>query len=188
MAKLIITGTPGSGKSTILSHIKSAKIISLSEEMLKLTASKGITDRDKIRYMPYSEIAKIRREVIETMVNKVKEDAIVDTHLTVKRKTRYVMGFTQSDLDVFKGLSGIIYVDAHANDIMYRRLTDKTRKREDETEEEIHEQRRINMSIAGYYAAYLNVPLYIIKNRHNQIETAVKETEEAIKEALKEKR
>ncbi len=184
MAKIIITGTPGSGKSTVLSKINSIRIISLADEMLKISAEKGVTDRDKLRYMSYSDIASIRKEVIEKKINTVSEDALIDTHLTIKKKTRYVPGFSKQDLDSFTGLCGIIYIDAHANDIMFRRMTDKTRKREDEPEEEIHEQRRINTSIAAYYSSYLNIPLYIIKNKQNMIEAAVSATEEAISEAL----
>ncbi|HUB92775.1 MAG TPA: AAA family ATPase [Candidatus Saccharimonadales bacterium] len=184
MAKLIVTGTPGSGKTTVLSKIKNVRIISLSEEMLKLSSQKGVNDRDKLRYMSYSDTAKMRKEVIENVINKIDEDALIDTHLTVKKKARYMPGFSQSDLDSFKGLCGIIYIDAHANDILFRRLADKTRTREDEPEEEIHEQRRLNTAIAAYYSAYLNVPLYIIKNRQNQPDLAAKEAEEAIKESL----
>lgn len=184
MAKIIVTGTPGSGKTTILSKIKSIKIISLAEEMLKLSEVKGVSNRDKLRYMSYTDIADMRRNVIEKVFNKSNFDAIIDTHITVKKGTRYVPGFTTDDLNIFKDVRGLIYIDSHANDIMFRRLTDKTRIREDEPEEEIHEQRRINMSLAAYYSAHLNAPLYVIKNRQNQIENAVKDTETAVKEIL----
>ncbi len=184
MGKIIVTGTPGSGKSTVLSKIKSVEIISLADQMLKLSAQKGVTDRDRLRYMSYSDIAAMRREVIAKIINVVKTDAIVDTHLTVKKKTRYVPGFSKDDLDAFEDLKAIIYIDAHANDIMFRRLTDKTRAREEEPEEEIHEQRRVNIAIASYYASYMNIPLYIIKNRQGMVDEAVAAMEEAINEAL----
>lgn len=184
MTKIVVTGTPGSGKSTILSKVTSIKIVSLADEMLKLAGEKGVTHRDKLRYMSYTDIADERKKVIEQVFNKMKEDAIIDTHITVKKGTRYVPGFTTADLNIFKGVGAFIYIDAHANDIMFRRLTDKTRRREDEPEEEIHEQRRLNMSLAAYYSAHLNVPLYIIKNRQNQIDNAVKDLEAAIKEIL----
>ncbi len=184
MAKIIVTGTPGSGKSTVLSKLKDVRVISLSEEMLKYTSSKGVTDRDKLRYMSYEDIASVRKEVIQNAINKIEDDALVDTHLTVKKKTRYVPGFSKDDLDSFNDLRGIIYIDAHANDIMFRRLTDKTRTREEEPEEEIHEQRRINTAIAAYYAAHMNIPLYIIKNRQNLVEQTIKNVEDAIKEIL----
>jgi adenylate kinase len=184
MTKIIVTGTPGSGKTTILSKIKSVKIFNLADEMLKLSADKGVVNRDKLRYMSYLDIADIRKAVIETVFNPDQEDAIIDTHITVKKGTRYVPGFTTQDLDVFRGVGGFVYIDSHANDIMFRRLTDKTRIREDEPEEEIHEQRRINMSLAAYYSAHLNVPLYVIKNRQNQVDRAAAELEVAIKEVL----
>ena len=182
MAKILVTGTPGSGKSTVLEGVKIIKIISFADEMLKISSANGVIDRDRLRYMTYEEIALIRKSVIENTINRMDEDLLIDTHLTVKKKTRYVPGFSRSDLDMMKDLKGIIYIDAHANDIMFRRLTDKTRSREDEPEEEIHEQRRINISIASYYAAHLNLPLYIVKNRQNQVEIAIKDLEDAIKE------
>lgn len=182
MVKVIVTGTPGSGKTTVLAKIKSVKIINLAEEMLKLSAGKG-HNHDTLRYMSFSEIAEMRKEVILN-INKVSEDSIVDTHLTVKRGTRYVPGFSTADLSLFKEIRGLIYVDAHANDIMFRRLTDKSRKREEEPEEEIHEQRRINISMAGFYSSYLNMPLYIIKNRQNMLDAAVKDMESALDEVF----
>src|SRR5579863_7388916 len=127
MGKIIVTGTPGSGKSTILSKIKvKAKLILLSDEFLKYTTEKGIGDRDKIRYMSYSDISSIRREIIKRF-NTMPGDILIDTHATVKRGTKYIPGFSTDDLGAFKDVKALIYIDAHASDIMLRRAMDKTR-------------------------------------------------------------
>lgn len=184
MGKIIITGTPGSGKSTVLSRIKAkVRIINMGGEMMKILAEKGITERDKVRYVPYSETVKVRAEVVKR-VNRITEDSIIDTHASVKSNIRYIPGFSTSDLGELKGIMGVIYIDAHANEIMVRRLTDTTRARENDLEDEINQQRRINTAIASYFATYLDVPLYVVMNRQNQIEKAVADVERAVNDAL----
>ncbi len=184
MGKIIITGTPGSGKSTILSKITvKVKVINMGGEMMKILAEKGITERDRVRHIPYSETVKTRAEVVKR-INKIGEDSLIDTHASVKSSIRYIPGFSTADLDELEDIKGVIYIDAHANEIMVRRLTDTTRARENDLEDEINQQRRINTSISSYFSSYLDVPLYVIMNRQNQIEKAVADVERAVNDAL----
>lgn len=184
MGKIIVTGTPGSGKSTILSKIRSnVRIINFADEMIELMQEKGVQDRDQVRHVAYSLTTSVRSEVIKRL-NEVKEDALIDTHASVKSRSRYIPGFSTSDLNLLKDIKGIIYIEAHVNEILMRRLTDKTRVRENDFEDEIQEQRRVNLSLASYFASHLDVPLYIIMNRQSMLEKAVEETEKAINDAL----
>jgi adenylate kinase len=183
MAKIIVTGTPGSGKSTVLAKLSGIEIVTFSSELLKLLAERGITDRDQVRRVPYPVTVEIRRKAIEKL-NSMNGDMLIDTHASVKKGIRYIPGFSTADLGVMEDVKGIIYIDAHANDILLRRILDKTRKRDADSEEEIKEQRRINAALVASYALYLDVPMYIIMNRQDMIEKAVEDTKKAINDAL----
>ncbi|MEM0200999.1 MAG: AAA family ATPase [Candidatus Micrarchaeaceae archaeon] len=183
MAKVIITGTPGSGKSTIISKIKKYKIFNIGTEILKRVPDKSIS-RDELRNkLKYHEVLKIRKTVFDEL-EKVKGNAIIDTHTSVKSGNKYIPGFSKSDLSVMKDVKAIIYIDALAVDILLRRIGDKTRNREDETAEEIEEHRSVNLGLASYYAVYLGVPLYIIKNKQDRLDEIRKEIEKVLKDSF----
>ena len=184
MPKVIITGTPGSGKSTIIAKLSSAyKIINIGTEMMKYINDKSIT-RDQIRSkLTYQEIEEARKKVCET-VSKTKGPLIVDTHTSIKSGKKFIPGFSAQDFGLLKNIKAIIYIDALPVDILLRRIGDRTRAREDETAEEIEEHRTVNISLASYYAVQLGSPLYIIKNKQERLDECRKEVERAISEAL----
>jgi len=182
VGKIILTCSPGSGKTTLIAKLHHVKVVNVGSEMLKHV--KQQENRDKMRStLSSDETKQIRKKVIHS-INDIKDDIILDTHPAIKRGNRYIVGFSSTDLDLLKDIKAIIYLDAAAVDILLRRIGDKTREREDETAEEIDEHRDVNISLATYYAAHLGVPLYIIKNRQSMLETAVKDMESAIKEAF----
>ena len=184
MPKVIITGTPGSGKSTIIAKLGSAyKIINIGTEMMKYINDKSIT-RDQIRSkLNYQEIEEARKKVFET-VSKTKGPLIIDTHTSIKSGKKFIPGFSSQDFGLLKNIKAIIYVDALPVDILLRRIGDRTRAREDETAEEIEEHRAVNIGLASYYAVQLGSPLYIIKNKQERLDECRKEVERAISEAL----
>ena len=181
MGKIIITGTPGCGKTTIISNLKNIRVFNMGTEMMKHTDKK--IGRDNIRALSKDDIAELRATVFDD-INNIKENMIIDTHTSVKRGNRYIAGFSKGDLSMLKDVKAIIYLDASAVEILLRRIHDTTRKREDETADEIDEQRDVNISLATYYAQELGAALYIIQNKRNMIGEATKEVEQAIEEAL----
>jgi adenylate kinase len=183
MPKFIVTtGTPGSGKSTILSQIKGVKIVSLADEMLKVAqGTTGITDRDKLRGMSDEDIVNIRSEALER-INRMKDNAIIDTHASVKKGTRYVPGLTIDGLGRLDKVLAIIYIDATAEDILSRRDKDKSRVREAEPKGEIEEQRIVNISLVSAFAFSLSIPIYIVNNQEGKVDVAVKEVKRITQE------
>ncbi len=184
MPKLIITGTPGSGKSTIISKLSgNFKIINIGTEMMKYITNKSIL-RDEIRSkLEYNEIALAREKVFDE-INKTKGPVIIDTHTSIKSGKKFIPGFSSTDLLSLKNTKAIIYIDAFAVDILLRRIGDRTRSREDETAEEIEEHRTVNISLATYYSVQLGVPLYIIKNKQDRLDECRRDVEKAISDAL----
>lgn len=181
MAKVILTGTPGCGKTTLISRLKHIRVYNMGTEMMKYTTHK--VERDKIRALSPQELKDLRKKVFAE-INSIKEDLIIDTHTSVKSGNRYVAGLSADDLHVLKDVKAIIYLDAPAVDILLRRVKDHTRKREDESADDIDEQRDVNISFATYYSQELGAPLYIIKNRNNMLDQARTEVEQAIHDSL----
>ncbi len=180
MGKVIITGTPGSGKTSLLSMLSNIKVVSLGTEMLESTIGK--MDRDRLRSeLTNVQIKEIRRKAL-LEIDKIPGDIIIDTHTSIKSGNKYIAGFSEEDMPLLHDVMAIIYIDALASDILLRRAQDKTRKREVEAAEEIDEQKSVNISLATTFAQQLGVPLYIIINRQNRLEDASIKVEAAMKE------
>ncbi|MDE1824725.1 MAG: AAA family ATPase, partial [Candidatus Micrarchaeota archaeon] len=147
MTKLIIfTGTPGSGKSTVLSHLqaKGVKVVNMGTEMQAVLAEKGQTlDRDKLRLLSNEDTLKARMKVIKRIIDS-KTDSIIETHASIKQGSRYIPGFSMDELKSIR-VTGIIYIDAKSEDILKRRTGDTSRYRADlgVTEAEIDEHRTV---------------------------------------------
>ena len=183
MTKLIIfTGTPGSGKSTVLAELanKGVKVVNLGSEMLKVAQRKGVTDRDKLRYMDDHDITEVREEALSRIMSHSR-NAIIDTHSSVKQGRRYVPGFSMKELG-HMDVDAIIYVDASSDDIIKRRMSDTTRKREIEGPSEIDEQRSINLAIISTIALHLNIPIYILYNRDGMAKDVAEQVKTITKE------
>jgi adenylate kinase len=129
---VIVTGTPGAGKSTILQSIATDsryKLVSVGTLMLEPMAKEGAaSNRDEIRYKSagkdYSKFRNYAFEKIAAMEGNV----IVDTHVTIEAEStgRYVPGLPLESLSKIKNLKGFIYIDAHTDRILERRRTDST--------------------------------------------------------------
>jgi len=183
---VIVLGTQGAGKSTVLSALSgTVRVVNLGDEMLKLAAiDYGINDRDKLRTLPgYAEKSEEwRRKIISDIANG-KENVVLDTHASIKSGNRYTPGFTIKDLDALQGhAKGIIYIDASTAEIIGRRAKDKTRNREQDTATEIDQHRNINLSLASFFSAYLNIPLYILYNNEGSLENTQKKAKEIIEQ------
>ncbi len=180
--KIIVTGTPGSGKTTILSKLSRFTVVSLGTEIQNLT--KQQVERDRIRSSLSNVNIKSLRAMALREIDARKEDLIIDTHTAIKAGNRYIAGLTAKDMKELHDVKAIIYVDATADDILLRRSMDKSRSRDLDTKQEIKEQRSINMSLATFYMQELEVPLYIIKNKQGKVESAAKEVQAAISDAM----
>lgn len=186
MTKLIIfTGTPGSGKSTVLSYLQSSgvKIVNMGTEMQAVLAEKGQElDRDKLRLLSNEDTLKARMRVIKRIIDS-KKDSIIETHASIKQGSRYIPGFSIEELKSIR-VKGIVYIDATSEEILKRRKADKTRYRADlgATAAEIDEHRTVNIAILSAFALHLGIPLYIVANNEGGVEKTVKEVERIVKE------
>ena len=162
MTKLIlVTGTAGAGKSTILAELPKLggdklKVINLGTEMLEIAREKfNMTDRDQLRVIDDKTTIAIRNGIMQKIIDS-KEDALIDTHASVKQGRRYRPGFSIDELQKIR-ISAIIYIDATSEEILQRSLSDHSRKRAYDTITEIDEWRSVNISIISTFAVYPEV-------------------------------
>ena len=179
---LIIAGTPGAGKSTLLSKVKlkKAKLVNMGSEMLKYAK---LSDRDKLRYLSFDEQKKLRARAIEN-IRKKGGNVIIDTHLSVEQNGRFLPGFSINELKELN-TKAFIYIDASAKEIMARRKKDKSRKREDESEEEINMHRSLNIAFMASAASELNIPILIFRNSDGMVDEVAGELERSLNELTK---
>ncbi len=182
----VLMGTPGAGKTTVMGNLKKGhKTVNVGTEMLDVGVAEGAAEeRDKLRYLSPEKITDLRLKAFKS-INKMDGNIIVDTHATVKRGNRYVPGFSIKELQELKGLSAFIYIDATAGEIAGRRKRDATRKREDESIEEIDQQRTVNISFISAFASFFGIPIYIIKNKEDKLDNTLKELEAAAEEIFR---
>ena len=178
----IIAGTPGAGKTTLLSKVKlkNAKLFNMGSEMLKYA---GLSDRDKLRYLSFDEQKKLRARAIRDLRRKG-GNIIIDTHLSVEQKGRFLPGFSLNELKELN-TKAFIYIDASAKEIIARRKKDKSRKREKESEEEINMQRLLNIAFIASAASELNIPILIFRNSDGMVDEVAGELERSLNELMK---
>ena len=189
MTKLIlVTGTAGAGKSTVLSKIAELnagklRVINLGSEMLDVAKAKfGITDRDKLRLIDDKTTIAIRNEIMQRIIS-TKQDTIIDTHASIKKGRRYRPGFSIDELQKIR-ISAIVYIDATSEEILNRSKADSGRTRAYETVVEIDEWRGVNISIISTFAVYLNIPLYIIYNKNGEQGKTAEEVNKITREII----
>lgn len=188
MTKLIlVTGTPGAGKSTILEALgkkKPINLINLGNVMLNIAERKfGIKSREDLGRMGEEEIRQNREDAFAEIIAS-KKDSIIDTHLTIKYGRRYVPGVTIEELKGIR-IKAIVYIDATAKEIWKRRHSDPSksdRRNISDTEAEIDEQKSVNLAILSSCAIYLSIPIYIIYNSDGKVKDAEAELDKIVKE------
>ncbi|MEM3781706.1 MAG: AAA family ATPase [Candidatus Micrarchaeaceae archaeon] len=186
MAKLLIVfGTQGAGKSNVVSGVSDiAKVVNMGDEMLSIAALQGVTNRDELRKLhAYSEKSQEWRLKILPKIKAMRGTVVLDTHASIKLADRYTPGLTLRDVEALAGTAkGIVYVDATTEEVMRRRAQDGARARERDNPDEIETHRSINLALASFFSAYLNIPLYIIHNK----EGSLREAQERLRAILKE--
>jgi adenylate kinase len=189
---IIVTGTPGAGKTTLIARSKAlAKIryddVTIGTLMEKIVKVKGwAKDRDEIRYLSNERITELRTATFSAIAG-MEGNVVVDTHASIEQKGRYVPGLPATETMLLKeGLKAIVCVDSSTEDILTRRAADdKNRKREVEDSRLIDMQRTINLSSLSYYSLKLNIPLYVIDNKQGMLDTSVKRFVEVLEEVFK---
>ncbi|MEM3827204.1 MAG: AAA family ATPase [Candidatus Micrarchaeaceae archaeon] len=173
---IIITGSPGAGKTTIATTpitLKGCKVVNVGDIMLEEAKRlKYVDNRDQIRYMSFKQLNEVRNRAFSKL-SSMRGKVIIDTHDFVEARGKFTPGLPEELLLRLHSIEAFIYIDAGEIEILARRKKDISRQREADDEEIIRSQRILNLSALAYYSSKLNVPLYIIENRNGQLQSSI---------------
>ena len=193
---VIVTGVPGVGKTTVLSHLEKlasqeglkVRIVNFGTYMLNTALKEGIVDdRDKLRHLPLRRQLELQRLAARAIIEDASAELgsegylFVDTHALVKTSAGYWPGLPKHVLDELKP-DMIAVIEASPEEIAARQARDKTRYRADIGGVEgvrrlLENARAASFASAVHYAS----TVALILNREGRAEEAAKELLEYVK-------
>jgi adenylate kinase len=171
--KIVVASVPGAGKTTVLNFVKkklpSAKIINVGDLILELAKEKyKIKNRDELRKrLTLEQQRELQEEAYKKIAEMKGRYIFVDTHLAIKTPKGYFPGISKQTVELIKP-EMIIVLEFPPKDILERRLKDKKRVREMESEEKIAEHQKINREFAVAAASQVQAAVEIISFEERQ--------------------
>jgi adenylate kinase len=191
---VIVTGIPGTGKTTVCSWVKKladdagieVNVINYGTVMMELLKKHGKSmNRDDMRKDSLDAQRKLQREVADAIMNEKKECeglTIIDTHMSIKTPAGYLPGLSSYNLSVLKP-EMLVLVEAKAREISRRRLKDASRKRDLAMRETVEEELLFSRLIAAGCAVVAGAPVKIVLNAEGRQEEAAREILRALEAA-----
>lgn len=186
---VVVTGVPGSGKSTVvheaLKQLKAQGVeyefINYGDVMLELMRERGVTDRDEMRKVPTGSYREIQREAGKRIARAAQQKfVLVDTHCLIKKPEGYYPGLPRWVIEELNPES-IVIIEATPEEVARRRTKDTTRRRDKEFLDEVVEHQLLNRATATAYAALTGATVRIIHNKDGKLSEAVKEMVEVLR-------
>jgi len=169
--KVIITGVPGVGKTTVvneaLNKLKSEGIeyqsLNFGTFMFEVAKADDIVkDRDQMRTLDRAVQKRLQQRAGQAIA-RITGNVLIDTHASVKTPKGYLAGLPEWVLrEIMPDI--IVLVETDDDQILMRRLTDETRSRDKEGARSIAEHQQFNRSIAAAYAMLTGCTIRIITN------------------------
>ena len=181
--RIIVTGTPGVGKSTVLDELSKlaeqenlkVKIVNFGTVMSSLLEAEGMKmHRDMIRRQDLNLQRRIQLEAAEKIAGMEGEVTVIDTHLTVKTSLGYLPGLPEN---VLKRLEPnlIIMIEAEPTEIEERRRRDQDRMRIEGENVEVSTELEWSRRMAAACSVIAGVPVKTVKNVEGQRLKAARE-------------
>jgi len=186
--KVIITGVPGVGKTTVVNEaLKNLKeegveyqMVNFGSVMFEVAKTDGIVqDRDQMRTLDRT-VQKRLQQLAAQAIAQISGNVLVDTHASVKTPKGYLPGLPEWVLrEIMPDM--IILVETDDDQILMRRLSDETRTRDKEGSRAIAEHQQFNRSIAAAYAMVTGCTIKIIANPDHLLEHAASDMADALR-------
>jgi adenylate kinase len=173
---IIVMGTPGAGKSTVLSEaIKQRpkwELVNYGDLMLAIAIKNKLANsRDELRKLSIANQKKIQSDVAARL-SKMTGNVILDTHCSINTPTGYYPGLPHTLLSKLK-VDALVLVGAPMGQILTRRRADTSRVRDEQTEEMLAEHVRINEGMLSAYAILSGAPATVIQNHDGKLHESV---------------
>lgn len=169
--KVIITGVPGVGKTTVVNEalkiLKEEGVeyqsINFGTFMFEVAVKENIVrDRDQMRLLDRAVQKKLQQSAGKAIA-RIKGNVLIDTHASVKTPKGYMAGLPEWVLgEIMPDI--IVLVETDDDQILMRRMTDETRSRDKEGAKAIAEHQQFNRSIAAAYAMVTGCTIRIVTN------------------------
>lgn len=186
--KVIITGVPGVGKTTVvneaLAKLKSEGVeyqpINFGSFMFEVAKTEGLVqDRDQMRSLDRADQKRLQQRAAQAIA-RIPGNVLIDTHASVKTPKGYLAGLPEWVLrEIMPDV--IILVETDNDQILMRRMTDETRTRDKEGTRAIAEHQQFNRSIAAAYAMMTGCTIRIITNADHLLDLAAKEMADVLR-------
>jgi len=180
--KVIITGVPGVGKTTVINEaLKTLKTegveyqsINFGSFMFEVAKKDNIVrDRDQMRTLDRAVQKRLQQRAAQAIAQ-VSGNVLIDTHASVKTPKGYLAGLPEWVLrEIMPDI--IVLVETDNDQILMRRLTDETRSRDKEGSRSIAEHQEFNRSIAAAYAMMTGCTIKMITNADFLLDRSVSE-------------
>ena len=186
--KVIITGVPGVGKTTVVNEaLKKLKTVGVEYQSINFgtfmfEVAKNddlVQDRDQMRTLDRADQKRLQQRAAQAIAQ-VPGNVLIDTHASVKTPKGYLAGLPEWVLrEIMPDI--IILVETDDDQILIRRLTDETRARDKEGSRSISEHQQFNRSIAAAYAMVTGCTIKIIMNADFLLERSSAELAEVLR-------
>jgi adenylate kinase len=186
--KVIITGVPGVGKTTVvneaLKNLKSEGVeyqsINFGSFMFEVAKKDNVVqDRDQMRTLDRTVQKQLQQRAAQAIAT-ITGNVLIDTHASVKTPKGYLAGLPEWVLrEIMPDI--IVLVETDDDQILMRRLTDETRARDKEGSRAIGEHQQFNRSIAAAYAMMTGCTVKIVINADFLLERSSSELADVLR-------
>jgi len=183
---VVVTGIPGTGKTTVCKELlklaeqsgRRVTVINYGTIMVELTQERGRSlHRDELRKSKLPLQRDLQAEAAKAISRRAAEaegDVIVDTHMSIKTVDGYWAGLPSHVLQLLNP-DAFVLVEAEPPEVLFRRLKDVTRRRDEALESEIAEELFFSRLIAAACSVLTGASVKIVKNPNGKQVEAAKE-------------
>jgi adenylate kinase len=171
--RVVISGIPGVGKSTILEMVSKKtqyEIINFGSLMFEMAVDLDLVKtRDDIRRLDVDTQKNLQKKA-SNKIGKM-DNIIIDTHMSIKSPAGYLPGLPEWVLRELM-VSSYFLIESTPEEIKRRRENDTTRSRDGDTVQDIKEHQEVNRYYAAAYSVYSGATIKYIYNPDNHPEIA----------------
>jgi adenylate kinase len=180
--KVIITGVPGVGKTTVINtameKLASEGIeyrnINFGSYMFEVAVAEGLAqDRDEMRRLD-RPVQKRLQQLAAEKIAATDGNVIIDTHASVKTPVGYLAGLPEWVITAIMP-DILVLVETDTDQILLRRMSDATRVRDMEGSKGIAEHQMMNRAFGAAYATLTGCTVKCITNADCLLDNAVEE-------------